>query len=84
MTAFVMISSDSGKAGGSVFTSGSFHGLTARIVRFESGSDALEHPGAAEIEAIEMSEFSIASIRGDGGEEPSGRSIRGNLWKERR
>ena len=70
MSAFVMFACHGGEAGGTMsFSDGGERG-TARVVGGKAGDNAFEHPGAAEVQAIEMRELGIAAIADDDGSEP--------------
>ena len=70
MAALVVLAGDADQAGLLVGLGGGLQGGDAAVAGGEAGGDALEHPGAAEVQAVDVGQLRVGAIGDDAGGEP--------------
>src|SRR5581483_10472972 len=83
VAAFVMLAGHCCETCFAVRSGGGAQCLDARVAVHQAGGDALQHPGTAEVESVEMGQLRIAAIGHDRGVQPVVRAVDRDIGEER-
>ena len=77
VAALVVLAGDANEAGVAMRAGGSLQRRDPPVARWQARSDALEHPGAAQVEAVDVGQLGITAVGDDARPQPGRGGVEG-------